>query len=181
MSILSASGFISPPQAEAYSKALLDLLGKRDPLQVLRETPDALRAAVERVPAAQLGQPEAPGKWSTRQVIQHLADSELVGSFRLRLILAQDRPALTPYDQDLWASKLRYQEVEIQDALDQFSVLRRTNLRYWRGLTPTELARAGVHAERGDESLEHMRRLYGGHDLAHLHQLARIRIVLTGH
>jgi hypothetical protein len=181
VSILSASGSITPPQAAAYTQALLDLLGNKNPLHILRDTPDALRTAIERVPPVQLSHPEAPGKWSTRQVIQHLADSELVAAFRLRLVLAQDRPALTPYDQDLWAHRLRYQEVDIQDAMDQFSVLRRTNLRYWNSITSAELARVGLHAERGEESLEHMRRLYAGHDLAHLHQLARIRIVLTGH
>ncbi len=180
MSVLSASGLLAPAGAEAYTSALLGLLGTQNPLVVLRETPDALRAAVERLTPAQVGHPEAPGKWSTRQVVQHLADAELVGGFRLRMILAHERPALAPYDQDLWANRLRYGDSDIHEALEQFSVLRRANLRLWGGASPAELARAGMHAERGEESVEQMRRLYAGHDLAHRHQLARIRILLTG-
>jgi hypothetical protein len=175
MSVLSASGFLAPEQARAYTATLLDLLGSRDPTQVLGQTPAALRAAVEQLRPDQLDAPEAPGKWSTRMVIAHLADSELVGAFRLRMVLAHERPAITPYDQDLWATGLRYQEAEVQEALECFGVLRRANLRLWTGASPAELARVGLHAERGAESVEHMRRLYAAHDLAHLNQLARVR------
>ena len=119
--------------------------------------------------------PEAPGKWSIRDVVQHLADSELVGGFRLRLVLAQDRPQLTGYDQDLWADRLGYHNVNLHDALEQFTVLRRANLRLWERVGPAELMRAGLHSERGEESLEHLRKLYAAHDLLHLRQLERIR------
>jgi hypothetical protein len=180
MSVLSASGFLASDQADAYTTALLELLGTQNPLVVLRETPAVLRGAVQRLSPAQLGQPEAPGKWSARHVVQHLADSELVGSFRLRMILAHDRPALAPYDQDLWAARLHYTESNVEDALEQFAVLRRANMRFWTSASSEELARVGLHAERGEESLERMRRLYAGHDLAHLRQLSRIRIVVTG-
>jgi hypothetical protein len=121
---------------------------------------------------------QAPGKWSIRDVVQHLADSELVGGFRLRMVLAHDRPPLMGYDQDLWASRLRYHDVDVRDALEQFTALRRANVRLWQHLSPTDLIRVGIHGERGEESLEHMRRLYAGHDLLHLRQLERIRASL---
>ena len=70
------------------------------------------RRAVRRV---QLRQPERAGKWSIAQVLQHLADSDLVWGWRARLILAQDRPTITGYDQDLWAERLRYDEAEPAD------------------------------------------------------------------
>lgn len=180
MSVLSASGFLTPAQADAYTAAILRLLGTQNPVQVLRETPTALRIALERIPADQLDRPEASGKWSTNIVLAHLADSELVGAVRTRMILAHDRPPLVPYDQDRWAEGLHYEKTEAHEALERFTVLRRANLALWERASPAELARVGVHAERGEESLEHMRRLYAGHDLAHLHQLARIRIVVTG-
>jgi hypothetical protein len=78
------------------------------------------------------------------------------------------------YDQDLWASRLRYRDVEVSDALEQFTALRRANMRIWEHLSPADLVRVGVHGERGEESLEHMRRLYAAHDLLHLQQLERI-------
>ena len=119
--------------------------------------------------------PEAPGKWSIREVIQHLADSEMVGGVRLRMVLAHDRPIIVGYDQDLWADRLRYRDVDVREALEQFTVLRRRNMRLWQNLSPADLARVGLHNERGEESLGHMRKLYAAHDLLHLRQLERIR------
>jgi hypothetical protein len=94
-------------------------------------------------------------------------------------VLAQDRPPLTGFDQDLWAERLRYHEVDVRDALEQFSVLRRANLRLWEGLRPADMTRIGLHSERGEESVEHLRRLYAAHDLLHLRQLERIRAALV--
>jgi hypothetical protein len=141
--------------------------------------PEALARFVDAVPPEVVTIAEAPGKWSMRDVVQHLADSELVGGFRLRLVLAQERPPLTGYDQDLWAERLRYREVDVRDALEQFTVLRKANLRLWESLGPADLLRAGLHSERGEESLEHLRKLYAAHDLLHLRQLDRIRAALV--
>jgi hypothetical protein len=180
MSVLTANGFLTPVEADAYVAALLGLLGDRDPLDVLQKTPAALGATVKELTAAHLGRPEAPGKWSIKEVIAHLADAELVGAFRLRLILTHDQPRLTPYDQDLWANRLDYAASDVGGSLEQFTSLRHANLRIWRRLTPTDLARFGLHAERGEESLDRMRRQYAGHDLAHLQQIERIRRRVTG-
>jgi hypothetical protein len=175
MSIYSNLASSTPSETAAYVSALLGLLADNDPVQVLRKTPAALEQFLETVPAQIVSTPEAPGKWAIRDVLAHLADSELVGGFRLRMVIAHDRPSLTGYDQDLWANRLRYRDVNVGDALDQFKVLRRANLRLWQDLGPADLGRVGRHNERGEESLEHMRRLYAGHDILHLRQLERIR------
>jgi DinB family protein len=175
MSVLSATGVLNPAQADAYSTALLSLLGDRDPISVLRETPAALYRELEALSPSVLRTPEAPGKWSAATVFAHLADSELVGAFRLRMILAHERPPLAPYDQDLWATRLHYERTDPRENLERFTVLRRANLVLWADASPDELARAGLHGERGEESVDRMRRLYAGHDLAHLRQLARIQ------
>jgi hypothetical protein len=179
MSVFTNPSSAAPQQTAQYVAALLDLLGSRDPVAVLRDTPGAVAQLLSAVPDDVATMPEAPGKWSMRDVVQHLADSELVGGVRLRLVLAQERPPLTAYDQDLWADRLRYREVAIGEALEQFSVLRRANLRLWRELGPADLTRVGLHSERGEESLEHLRKLYAAHDLLHLRQLERIRGVLA--
>jgi len=178
VSVFSNPASSSAASADSYVAALLDLLGDKDPVAVLRETTGALRRFVETVPPEVVGRAEAPGKWSIREVIQHLADSDLVGAFRLRMVLAHDRPAITGYDQDLWADRLGYRDVDVHEALEQFAALRAANVRLWERLTPADLARVGLHAERGEESLEHMRRLYAAHDLLHLRQLERIRAAL---
>jgi uncharacterized damage-inducible protein DinB len=173
--VFTNSASRSIEQAESYTSAVLDLLGARDPLDVLRTTEAGLRRSLEGLSQAQIAEPEASGKWSTRQVMQHLADSELVWAYRLRLVLAQDRPELKGYDQDVWADRLRYHEADAARAVDEFSVLRRSNVRLLQSASAADLKRVGVHAERGEESVEHMVRLYAGHDLLHLNQLARIR------
>ncbi|HJU43642.1 MAG TPA: DinB family protein [Vicinamibacterales bacterium] len=170
---------IDPPQERAkYAEAVLGLVGGREPMSVLRDTPDAARRAVDGLTAQQLRAPEAPGKWSIAQVLQHLADSDLVWGWRLRLILAQDRPALTGYDQDLWADRLHYADADAAQALEQLRVLRRGNLGLIDRATPQDLKRVGVHSERGEESVEYLIGLYAGHDLLHLRQIARIRASL---
>jgi hypothetical protein len=93
----------------------------------------------------------------------------------MRLILAQDRPPLTGYDQDLWADRLHYADADPAHALDTLRVLRRGNLALIERATPEDLARVGVHAERGEESAGYLIGLYAGHDLLHLRQLERIR------
>ena len=169
----------TPAQTAAYVAALLGLIGDRDPVSVLQETPGKLQRFLETIPDGIATKPEAPGKWSIAQVIQHLADSDLVGGFRLRMVLAHDRPPLVGYDQDLWADRLGYADVEVREALDQFIALRRANMRLWAHLSADDLARIGMHAERGEESLDHIRRLYAAHDLLHLRQLDRIRTALV--
>jgi hypothetical protein len=172
----SASTAIADEQVRAYVNSILQALGSREPLAVLAETPVALRQAVAGLSRDQDGTAERPGKWSVRQVVQHLADSELVGGFRFRMVLAHDAPELPAYDQDLWAERLRYQDADLETALTDFASLRALNLRVLRGATPEDLkTRVMRHSERGDEPLGYMLSLYAGHDLVHLAQIRRIR------
>lgn len=180
MSVFTNRQSRSPEQAREYTAAILGLLGDRDPHDVLRATPDALRRAIADLSADELRAPEAPGKWSIRQVVRHLADAEIVWGWRLRLVLSQDRPAITGYDQDAWAERLRYDAAPVGEALDELAALRRTHLRLLTAASAADLARVGVHAERGDESVAHMINMYAGHDLLHLQQIDRIRAAV-GH
>lgn len=158
-----------------YVAGLFEALGDRDPTAVLRETPAALERATTGLTDAQLRTPEAAGKWSVIEVAQHLADSELVGGFRFRMIVAHDAPELPGYDQDAWVSRLGYRKAKLEDAVGDFARLRAANLRLWASLAPSDLERVMVHSERGRESLGLMERIYAGHDLVHLRQIARIR------
>jgi len=162
-------------QADAYVAAILAALGSRDAMEVLAETPTVLRTAVAGLTPEQDGTPERLGKWSVRQVVQHVADSDLIGGFRFRMVLAHDSPELPGYDQDLFAERLRYQDSDLATALDDFEFLRGLNLRLLRRATPEDMKRVMRHAERGDEPLAHMIKLYAGHDVVHLRQIARTR------
>jgi uncharacterized damage-inducible protein DinB len=178
MSVFTNPASRAAGDAEAYVSAVLGLLGDRDPLTILRDTRGALARGIHELSAEQLRRPERPGKWSIAAVLQHLADAELVWAWRMRLILAQDRPVITGYDQDLWADRLHYDRASPADAIDMFDVLRGSNLRLLAGASPADLDRVGVHSERGEESLRHTIKLYAGHDLLHLNQIERIRAVV---
>jgi uncharacterized damage-inducible protein DinB len=175
MSVFTNSASGATRNASAYVTAVLELLGDRDPVAVLRETPAALLQAIRGLPPQQLRKPEREGKWSIVQILQHLADTEVVWAWRMRVVLAQDRAPLTGYDQDLWAQRLHYEEADPAEAIEVFTVLRRSNLRLVARATPAELKQVGVHVERGEESLELLRRLHAGHDLLHLQQIDRVR------
>src|SRR6266513_1595496 len=129
MSVFTNPATGSRAHASAYTNAVLDLLGELDPLAVLRQTERVLHSAVDGLSPQQLTKPEAPGKWSVRHVVQHLADSELVWGYRMRMVLAHNRPTLTGYDQDAFASQLGYDRADAREALETFVVLRRSNLR----------------------------------------------------
>src|SRR6266853_4809417 len=139
MSIYTNPATGAAEHAEAYIRAVLELLGDREPIAVLREMTSALPRAIEGLSPPQLRQPEQPGKWSIGQILQHLADSELVWAWRVRLILAQDRPRLTGYDQDLWAERLHYDQQDPLEALELFGVVRRANLRLVERASPADL------------------------------------------
>jgi uncharacterized damage-inducible protein DinB len=179
MSVFTNPASRSAEQAASYTAAVLALLGAKNPIEVLQATVSALERIRDGLSLEQVTQPEMAGKWSVRHVLQHLADSELVWGYRLRMVLTHDRPQLTGYDQDLWAERLRYDQADADQALGDFGVLRRRNLQLLARATGEDLKRVGVHSERGEESVEHMIRMYAGHDLLHLQQLARIRRAVT--
>lgn len=166
--------------ARSYVRALLEVLGDEAPLEVLAELPKALRSLTRGVPRRVLRMPEAPGKWSIVEVAQHLADSELVFGYRLRMTLAHDEPRVEGFDQDRWAERLVYREAMLGKVRAVLMPLRAAHLRLLRSLDEDELRRVAVHAERGRESVADMVRLAAAHDLVHRRQIARIVKSLAG-
>jgi hypothetical protein len=159
--------------AKTYVRALLDLLGDEDPLEIAAVQLAWLGRRTAGVDDAALRRAEAPGKWSVIQVIQHLADTEVVYAWRTRQILSEDRPPIQGYDQDAWARTLHYADATLDVALGQLRGVRTANLRLWRALSPDERARVGLHSERGPESIDLLLRLMGAHDLVHRRQIDR--------
>jgi hypothetical protein len=179
MSVFTNSASRSKDEAGAYTAAVLGLVGDADPLEILQKTESRLVQLTRGVPKSKLAQREAPGKWSINHVLRHLADSELVWGWRMRMALTHDRPPITGYDQDAWAEKLGYGEADALQSIGEFAVLRFGNLRLLESATPDDMKRVGVHAERGEESVAHMMKLYAGHDILHLNQLERIKRSLS--
>jgi hypothetical protein len=158
---------------EQYRQALLAALASDDPVAVLRETLEEVPRLVAGASADQLNQAPAPGEWSPREVLSHLADSDLVHCTRMRMIVTQDRPAIGGDDQDAWTARFGGLDATPQETVDRWLTLRRTNLRMWESLQPDEWERVGLHSERGAESVRLNVQLLAGHDRMHLDQFRR--------
>lgn len=174
MSVFTNPASGASDSARAYIDATLGMLGDRDAIAVLQEGVAAFAGLLDRGSAEQLARPEAPGKWSAAALMQHMADSETIWTWRISMVQAHDRPTLAGYDQDAWADRLHYLEADPATALERFSILRRHNLSLLSGVAAEDWDRVSVHDERGEETLRHMSRLHAGHDLVHRRQMERI-------
>ena len=161
---------------EQYRARVLGYLAGRDPLPLLAAAPDTLAALVTALPEPILSHRPAPAKWSVREIVAHLADDELVGAYRIRLILSAPGTAIQAFDQDVWAETGRYNTVPVAASLTLFRTLREANLTLLRDLRAEEWERAGLHAERGWESVRQIVAYYAGHDLLHFAQLEAARV-----
>lgn len=161
--------------AERYVDDLLELLGDRDPLEVQAGLVEALRDATAGLSSDELRRPEGPGKWSVMDVVRHLADTELVYRYRMRMTVAQPGSPIPSYDQDRWAEALRYRSDDLDIAFAELDFLRRANLAWLDGLSDEEMARQGLHEERGPESVGRIVELLAAHDLVHRRQIDRIK------
>jgi uncharacterized damage-inducible protein DinB len=144
-------------------------VGNRDPIDVIAGTTGHLERVFKRLGADGVEQPLAPGKWSTRQILCHLADAEVAFAFRLRQALAEDHHVIQPFDQDKWAST--YMGYEARAALAVFSALREWNLTFIRAVTPKALSKPVSHPERGEMTFKTLIETMAGHDLNHLKPL----------
>ena len=107
------------------------------------------------------------------ECVGHIVDAELVISTRVRWIVAQDRPDIVGYDQDLWVDALHHDEDDPEILLGLFDGLRRANLDLWSRIPVSARSRVGLHRERGPESYELTTRLSAGHDRVHMAQARR--------
>ena len=161
--------------AAAYKTKILSYQAGGDFLALQAAAPDKLASLIEGLSAAELARRPAPGKWSIQKIVAHLADDELVGGYRLRMILSSPGTAIQAFDQDIWARTGRYDRTDVCSSLEIFRVLRRANLALLRSLRAEEWELFGVHAERGVESIRDIAMYFAGHDINHFKQIEAIR------
>jgi uncharacterized damage-inducible protein DinB len=149
-------------------------LGARNPLEALAETPGRIRDAVTGWSESDFERTYAPGKWSFRKVLVHLAQTELALPTRARFALSEDRYAAQPFSQDAWMAVDH--RADARTALDAYLALRQFNLALWRALTPEQLARPFTHPEYGELTVGWIMAQMAGHDIHHLKQFASIRL-----
>jgi CO/xanthine dehydrogenase FAD-binding subunit len=147
-------------------------LGDRDPLSVIAASPLLLAAQLDRLGPDGIERPYAPGKWNTRQILCHLADTELVFAFRLRQTLAEDHHVVQPMDQDKWAAN--YDAFGARAAFEVFTAVRKWNLALLAVIPPALMSKPVTHPERGPMTFQVLVETMAGHDLNHLKQLESI-------
>ncbi len=163
-----------PETPEQYRSRVFQNLGSQDPLKLQAATPAKLQRLLKGVSSAKLRKRPQPNRWSISEIVCHLADTELVGGFRMRLILGAPGTPITPFDQDVWVTALHYDKRDARNALDQFRSLREANLALLKTLAPQQWKQVGMHAERGPESVETIVKMFAGHDVNHLRQIEAI-------
>jgi uncharacterized damage-inducible protein DinB len=160
--------------AQQYTQRIMANAEGLDPMKVQAATPKKLARLIKDIPAGKLRKRLAPGKWSVAEILAHLADVEIVVGWRMRSILGDPGTAVQAYDQNAWLTAGHYEKRDPRKSIELQRAVREANLALLKTLDPAQWKQSGQHAERGQESIEHIVRMVAGHDLNHIQQVERI-------
>jgi len=153
-------------------------LNGQDPIPVLTTTAERLQTLTAGLTGSQINTPPAPRKWSICEIVAHLADCEIVFSFRLRQTLApafdQPHAIIQPFDQEAWAK--RYAAYHLEPGLALFQAARNWNLLFLTTVSQEDRHRRTTHPERGTMTFKTILETMAGHDLNHLTQITALLV-----
>lgn len=135
--------------------------------------------ALNGFPAESMGARPIPGKWSAREIVHHLGDSESTSAFRIRKLLVEDNAIIEGYDQDQFATKLHYNERDMAPALAAFRSARESTVPILNAMSEDDWKRTGTHTESGLYSAEKWLTIYADHAHNHADQIRRLREAVT--
>ena len=156
------------PPLTPYTKDLAD----REPLATIRDSADRCQRLMAKWTPEQFERTYAPGKWSARQILIHLAQSELAFGTRARMALSTPNYAAQAFNQDEWMAK--EQQLAGKEALDALLGLMTMNRTFFDGLSPADLATTLSHPEYGKMTVDWILHQLAGHQIHHLAQLEQI-------
>lgn len=156
------------PVANPYAEDL----GNRKPLDALGDTAERIRQLVSPWNDDTFEKSYAPGKWTARRILVHLAQTELALTTRARFALTQQDYAAQAFNQDDWMPI--DDGADARTALAAYVSLRDLNLAMWKRLTKEQIDRAFSHPEYGDLTVGWIMAQMAGHDIHHLKQLQAI-------
>src|SRR5215831_15073957 len=145
-------------------------------IEAAEKSPKEIAAAVSGLPPATLRYKPAPEKWSILEILGHLADIEIVYAYRLRQMLADEKPVIAPMDQDAWAKHLGYMESSAPELIALYGLKRHRNLQLLRRLKPGDLERSAYHPElKRQVTVAEIVGMMGAHGANHLQQIERLK------
>jgi hypothetical protein len=139
---------------------------------------DEVTKALDGFPKESLSTNVIPGKWSAKEIVHHLADSESTSAIRLRRLLVEESPVIQGYDQDAFAVRLKYNERDMAPALDAFRSARETTVQVLNLMSEEDWQREGIHTESGRYTPELWLSIYAAHAHNHAAQIRRLRDAL---
>jgi hypothetical protein len=145
-----------------------------DPRRILRATPARLSRRVNAATRRRLTARPRPGKWSAGEILSHLSEVELLWGYRLRAIVERSGQKVLGMDQDAWAKNSRYRRIDPRRALETFLAIRRANLEFLDGVTPSARRHFGSHSQFGRLTVDRIAALMAGHDINHARQIEAI-------
>jgi len=160
--------------AQEYIQRILGHVEGKDALKVQKSTAGRLKKAIRGLNAKQLRWRPEPEKWSIAEIVAHLADAEIVASWRLRSVVGENGITIQPFDQNVWTSVFEYNKRDVKLSLETFRILRENNIAMLKALPPDAWQNYGMHLERGMESVAHLTRMFAGHDTNHALQVEGI-------
>jgi hypothetical protein len=152
----------------------MDEMTRRGLLARYRAGYEQVRLALEGATPEELDRRPGPGRWTAREIVHHLGDSEMTSAIRLRRLIAEDGPAIQGYDQDEYARRLFYDR-PIEASLAAFKAARESTAEILDRLTPEQWGRTGTHSETGAYSVTGWLQIYAAHAHNHADQIRRAR------
>jgi hypothetical protein len=143
-------------------------LGENSPMAAFADTPFRIKLLLDAWPDEWFERSYAPGKWTARQVLVHLAQTELALGTRLRYALTEDGYRAQSFSQDAWLPI--DSRMDGRTALEVYTTLRRMNIMMFGALTDEQRARTFEHPEYGTLTVDWVLAQMAGHDLHHLMQ-----------
>ncbi len=147
-------------------------LGDRDPLAAIHDSLERIHVLTRDWTADRFEKSYAPGKWSARQVLTHLAQTELALGTRARMAISTPAYVAQPFDQDDWIALDA--RLGGREAADAFLATARMNLAFFEGLSAAERATPFSHADYGELTVDWVIHQIAGHHINHLLQLERV-------
>ena len=152
----------------------MDTTRRTQLVQQYKDDVAKVREALAGATDAELDARPAPGKWTAREIVHHLADSEMTSAIRLRRLIAEDKPVIQAYEQDDYARRLHYDR-PIEASMRAFSAARETTGELLDRLSEAEWAREGTHSESGHYNVFIWLEIYAKHAHGHADQIRRAR------